>query len=240
MKDFSASTGVSFAPADIPRSLPHSTPVIRKRNTHREADNFKPKAHFKSDYMSENIFFKTRLYVTGVVTLAIWSLLAWNYFHGGVPSHHILARKDLPEISNWWGGLLLPVLTWFLLYRVQKRLLKNSDEKSLASTFHVHTLYGFAGALLFGILLSTFFTLGYSEIPGYMMMGLLILALFFPIYRAECILGFVIGMTFTFGAVLPTGIGSILALIGAVIHLGVRPVILYITSRLVRMIGSRP
>ena len=171
--------------------------------------------------------------------MAISSLLAWNHYHGGVPSHHILARKDLPEISNWWGGLLLPVLTWFLLYRVQKRLMKNSDEKSQVSTFPVHTLYGFAGALLFGILLSTFFTLGYAAIPGYMMNGLFILALFFPIYRAECLLGFVIGMTFTFGAVLPTVIGSILALIGAVIHLGVRPAILYVTSRLVRLAGSR-
>jgi hypothetical protein len=45
-------------------------------------------------------------------------------------------------------------------------------------------------------------------------MGILLIALFYPIYRAECLLGFVLGMTFTFGAVLPTGIGSILASIG--------------------------
>ncbi len=192
---------------------------------------------FKSDYMSKKMFFKTRLYITGVVSMAIWSLLAWNHYHGGVPSHHILARKDLPEVSNWWGGLLLPVLTWFLLYRVQKRLMKTGDEKSQGSKFPVLTLYGFAGALLFGTLLSTFFTLGYAGIPGYMMMGLFILALFFPIYRAECILGFVVGMTFTFGAVLPTGIGSILALIGAVLYLIVRPAILYVASRLIRMVS---
>jgi len=87
-------------------------------------------------------------------------------------------------------------------------------------------VYGFAGALLFGILLSTFYTLGYSDIPGLMVNSIFIIALFFPIYRAECLLGFVIGMTFTFGAVLPTGIGSIFALIGAVLYLLVRPLLL--------------
>jgi hypothetical protein len=83
---------------------------------------------------------------------------------------------------------------------------------------------------LFGIALSTFYTLGYKDIPGYMVNSLFFIALFFPIYRAECLLGFVIGMTFTFGAVLPTGIGSIFALIGAVLYLLVRPLLLKIVS----------
>ena len=83
--------------------------------------------------MSEKVFFKTSLYFTGIVTIAIWSLLAWNHYHGGVPSHHILHREDLPAISNWWGGLLLPLLTWFLLYRIQKRLMRDNVEKSKVS-----------------------------------------------------------------------------------------------------------
>ena len=37
--------------------------------------------------------------------------------------------------------------------------------------------------------------------------GLLLLALFFPIYRSECFLGFVIGMSYTSGVILPTGFG---------------------------------
>ena len=188
--------------------------------------------------MNERMFFKTRLYFTGIVTIAICSLLAWNHYHGGVPSHHILAREDLPAISNWWGGLLLPLLTWFLLYRIQKRIIHNNDEKSQVSKFSINMLYGFAGALFFGTLLSAFFTFGYSDVPGYMLKGLFLLALFFPIYRAECILGFVIGMTFTFGAVLPTVVGSILALIGVVLYLCVRPAILYATSSLAHLVSS--
>ncbi|MFN0156666.1 MAG: hypothetical protein ACKVRP_01180 [Bacteroidota bacterium] len=184
--------------------------------------------------MNEKILFKTRLYFTGIVTIAIWALLAWDHYHGGVPSHHILHREDLPAISNWWGGLLLPLLTWFLLYRIEKRLMRDNVEESIVSKRPANILYGFIGALFFGILISVFFTLGYSDIPGYMLIGLFLLGLFFPIYRAECMLGFVLGMTFTFGAVLPTVVGSILALIGAVLHLYVRPGMLYIRSRIAR------
>jgi len=66
-----------------------------------------------------------------------------------------------------------------------------------------------------------------------MLIGMLLLALFFPIYRAECILGFVIGMTFTFGAALPTAFGAIFALLGAILYRYVGPGVLYIAARLV-------
>lgn len=208
---------------------------MRQKDDNEQANR---EDYLKSDFMNEKAFFKTSLYFTGIVTIAIWSLLAWNHYHGGVPSHHILHREDLPAISNWWGGLLLPLLTWFLLYRIQKRLMRDNVEKSKVSKHLGNILYGFTGALFFGILLSVFFTFGYSNISGYILSGLFLLALFFPIYRAECMLGFVIGMTFTFGVVLPTAVGIILALVGAVLYLYVRPVILYIASRFVRIVLS--
>lgn len=182
--------------------------------------------------MNKDKFFKIRLSITAAVTLAIWSLLAWNHYHGGVPSHHILAREDLPSFSNWWGGLLLPLLTWFLLYRIKKRLFPNNVENPEALKSFNEIRNGFLGSLLFGVLLSCFFTLGYANVSGYMVIALFILALFFPIYRAEYLLGFVIGMTFTFGAVLPTGIGTLFALVGVVLYHLVRPGILLISSKL--------
>ncbi len=175
---------------------------------------------------------KTNLYFTAIITIAIWSLLCWNYYHGGVPRHHLLHREDLPAISNWWGGFLLPLLTWILLYRIQKRLMRDDVEKAKESKLPSNIVYGFIGALFFGILLSALFTLGYSDIMGWLLIGILLLALFFPIYRAECLLGFVIGMTYTFGTVLPTAFGSLIVLICAALYLYLRPVILYIVSKL--------
>ena len=174
--------------------------------------------------MTNSPSFKTRLYLTGSVTIAIWSLLLWNHFHGGIPSHHILARRDLPEISNVWGGLLLPLLTWFLLYRIKIRTEKTDSKAKI--------FYGFLSALAFGILLATSFTLGF-KIEKYMLLSVSPLALLLPIYRSEYLLGFVLGMTFTFGGVLPTVIGSILILISAVLYLLVRRGILYVITRIV-------
>lgn len=185
------------------------------------------------------MFLLIRLYFTGIITILIWSLLTWNHYHGGVPSHHILAREDLPEFSNWWGGLLLPLLAWILSFRIKKRAINNYSENLQSSKSFMHIIYGFTGALFFGILLSAFFTFGNTVIPGYMLEGLLLLGLLFPIYRAECLLGYVIGMTFTFGAVLPTAIGSILVLITAVSYLYVRPAILFSTSKFWHIVSPK-
>lgn len=181
--------------------------------------------------MTEKEFFRTRLYITVFATLAIGALLTWNHFHGGVPSHHVLADESLPLISNWWGGLLIPTLTWFLTYRIQKRIYVYGNTDAFNKL--TQALFGFVATLFFGLLLAVFFVYGNTDVPGYMILGLLPLALFFPIYRAECLLGFVFGMTYTFGAVLPTGVGSILALIGAAIYLLVRPGIIYVGSKLI-------
>ena len=80
----------------------------------------------KKNNHSQN-FIMTRILITGIVTLLILGLLLWQNFHGGVPSHHILNRADLPEISNWWGGLVLPILTWVLLRKIEKRISKQDS-----------------------------------------------------------------------------------------------------------------
>ncbi len=180
-----------------------------------------------------NLFsLKNRYYITASITIAIWGLLVFTYFHGGVPKHHLLNRSDLPAVSNWWGGIVLPVLSWFLLYRIQKRLLYSNLENKVLVKLTGNTIYRFLAALLFGVLLSVFFSFGYEAVPGYMLMGTFIVALFIPIYRSECLLGFVIGMSFTFGAVLPTLVGCILILLYTILYLLLRPFILYIAGKL--------
>lgn len=182
--------------------------------------------------MKQATFFKKRIYCTILVTVFIWALLFWDYFHGGVPSHHILQNKDLPSFSNWWGGILLPLLTWFLLYRAQVRIEKESTSSVVPNSFVAY----FVGALLFGIVLSVFFTLGNQELPFYMLIGLLVLGFFLPVYRAECLLGFVIGMTFTFGGVLPILIGTILVLLCSLLYLVLRPMALFVYSQITKLV----
>jgi hypothetical protein len=187
--------------------------------------------------MSNNYFTKAQIYIVGVVSLAIWGLLAWGHFHGGVPAHYILNKKDLPEISNWWGGLLLPLLTWFLLYRIQKREKLSATQWASFANFPSKIIYGFVGALFFGLSIALLFTFDVHDIPGYLLMAAIAFSFFYPIYRAECLLGFVLGMTYTFGAVLPTGIGCILASIGFVSFNVVRFAVLFLVNFVVKKKG---
>lgn len=46
--------------------------------------------------------------VIAMALLFAMTLLAWEYTHGGVVSHHFLDRRDMPAISNWWSLAVLP------------------------------------------------------------------------------------------------------------------------------------
>ena len=175
-----------------------------------------------------------RPHLTAAVTLAELAHLAWEHFHGGIRSHHFLNSADMPAISNAWGALLLPALAWFLSAFIEKRIALNPAAKDSSQKLPTSIVVGFLGALLFAILLSASFTSGYETITEYLFMGVLLLALLLPVYRAECVLGFVLGMTFTFGAILPTVVASVIAVFSALIQLCVRPVFMGRWNRLRR------
>ena len=169
---------------------------------------------------------KIRIYFTGVITLAMLALLSWQFFHDGVPSHHLLQSADYPAVSNWWGALLLPVLTWVLVGRVHNRILLEGRDTSTG--YSTNVLVGFCLALLYGAGMSMAFATGYSEISSVMFPGILGIALFFKIYREEYILGFILSMSIVFGAVLPTLFGTIIALASAIVYHSVH----YLLNRL--------
>lgn len=158
---------------------------------------------------------RTRTTLTMLVAVVICSLLAWQQFNGGVPSHSFMARDDMPSISNWWGALSVPLLTWFALGNVAGRLARKATTERAA-------LAGFIGGAVFGLVLAVSYSLGYSQVPRVQVNLLPLFALAFPIYRAEYLLGFVLALSYTFGGVLPIVIGSVFALGGAVLHLAPR------------------
>ena len=158
---------------------------------------------------------RTRVLATSSVTVAVAALLLWQQLHDGVPSHSFMARDDMPSISNWWGLLTLPVLTWFALANMAARLGRRSVSAEALR-------YGLIGGVLFGLVLAGSYSLGYSEVPRLQVRLLPLLALALPIYRAECLLGFVLALSYTFGGVLPLVIGSVFALGGAALYLAPR------------------
>ena len=175
--------------------------------------------------MSDKLTLKFRIIFTGVITILVWISLAWDYFNEGVPTHHILQSKDLPGFSNWWGGIAIPLITWFLLYRIARRTNNNQTNANDLAKLK----YGFLGALSFGIILSILFTLG-SDLPGYMMIGAILISFFVPLYKAEYLLGYIIGMTYTFGGILPIIIALILYIIFIVTYKLIRSAVIFLVS----------
>lgn len=126
--------------------------------------------------------------------------LVFEHVTGGVQSHHFLADPELPAISNWFGLLTLPLVGLATGFRLQR---PNS---------------AFLGALVYGAVLAISFEFGASMLTNIAFFGLIACAVAFPIYRAEYILGFLMGMTFTFGGVLPLIIALVFATISIVVR----------------------
>ena len=184
--------------------------------------------------MDPKLFFRYRLYFICLVTLAIWSLLAWDYFHGGIPAHHLLHDPELPSVSNTWGGLLLPVLTAYLLYRIQKRNQPKDEEQTIDLQNLRKVFFAFAISVIYALTIALAFTFGYDAVSEFMFPAMLILSLIFPLYRAEYYLGFVLGLAYFFGAVLPSGIGAVVVLISAATNFGLHPLLLKLKNWVVR------
>jgi len=140
-----------------------------------------------------------------VVTLAEAAHLLWERGHGGVRAHHLLNNPDLPAISNAWGMLLLPLLALAAATDVARR------EVSLRSA-----AAGVAGAAAIGLAVVALFLAHQEARAGDLLLAVIVLGCVLPLYRPHLLLGFVLAMTWTFGAVLPTLIGLAIAAISAV------------------------
>lgn len=156
-----------------------------------------------------------RWLITALVALAELGHLAWQVLHGGIQRHHLLNQADLPAISNAWGAVFLPLLAWFLA----GRLLRRATDPQAAKALAVVTF----GSLIAGIALSLAFLYGNADAPAYVLLGIMAIGLVLPTYRAEYVLGFVLGMAVTFGPILPALVASFLAAMAAMAHHLVRP-----------------
>lgn len=172
---------------------------------------------------------RLRLIISVIICISTFGWLFWTYFHGGIPSHHILDQKDLPAISNLWSGIFLPVLAWILLGKIKNRMEKQTIIDIQYKSKMTRILGRFIIGLFFGASLSVSFINNYKPFLDNVLYLLLILSFIVPIFFSEFILGFVLGMTYTFGAIFPTAFILIIAAIGFVLYRFIR--LLIIKSR---------
>ncbi|MEJ8756543.1 hypothetical protein WG947_06030 [Pontibacter sp. H259] len=175
-----------------------------------------------------------KVLLTAIVAVLMLCFLSWEHFNGGVTSHHLLQQKSLPAISNWWSGIFLPALTWLLLSRTQKRLNRQASQgQPILKLQRQVILLWFLGMVL-GALIATTFENGFSPFLDNVPYIILVLSLLIPIYYAEFMLGFILAMTYTFGAILPTAFILVLAAIGFLSYRFIRTGIILLTTKLVK------
>ncbi|WP_208278004.1 hypothetical protein [Massilia oculi] len=161
---------------------------------------------------------RRRILLTLLALCAELALLAREHLHGGVLSHHLLANPDLPALSNWWGLLLVPLLTWCTVGRVERRArLAASAGRPLMPA----PLIAFLCALAYGATLAALFAAG-SPLVDYLFFGLLALALVVRLWHAEYLLGFVLAMSWVAGPILPAMFGSVIAVFSWLVHTAAR------------------
>ncbi len=147
----------------------------------------------------------SQLHLYGFVLFILysWLLIAWDYFHGGVSTHYLLHDKDMPGISNWWGLILVPLISFISFMRIGKRQSRNPEESNRKVAVR------FLLAIAFSITLSILFFQS-SDVGDYLMLVVFLLSFWFPLYKTEFYLGFFIGSIYTFGAFIPGLAGLIL------------------------------
>lgn len=153
-----------------------------------------------------------------IAALYVGALLLWEHLHGGIQSHHFLAREDMPAISNAWGIVVLPLLTWLGARSVRWRMARENPNAEASPGFLRKIGWAFLGAALYAAAIAIAFVSGRSDISGTLFPALFIIALFLPIYRAEYYLGFVAALSMAFGAVLPAVIGGVVAAVSFVFN----------------------
>lgn len=159
-----------------------------------------------------------RLGFTGAIALLEAAHLGWEHARGGIVSHHLLNDPALPALWNGWGLVLLPALAWI----ASRRLFRAAGR---AWRPHAPALSRLAAALGAGIALSIAFSQGHEGAAGALFLAIALSALLARVYRVEYLLGFVLGMAFTFGAVLPALIGGAIALVSAIAWFGAYPLL---------------
>jgi len=160
-----------------------------------------------------------KLPFVGLVTFLVVLHLIWDYFHNGIPTHYLLAREDLPGISNWWGLLTIPVSSYILIH-IANRQYKKRTLKNIATITN-----GFIAGLIFGITISLLWELKQVHILRYTICLPFLISFFKPVHLPGNLLGFILGATYTFGGILPIFIGLVLLTLSFLIWVIFRRVI---------------
>ncbi|AGH44365.1 hypothetical protein [Paraglaciecola psychrophila] len=115
--------------------------------------------------------------------------------------------------------------------RIEKRVNNLSSQQFDDSRqFYRGVLIAFITLLLVSLVQSTIFSFGYANIAMFFLLGLMLAAIFVPLHKMECILGYVLGATFFTGPVMPFVGVVIFSVVSVLSHLCIKPLFMRIKN----------
>ena len=150
------------------------------------------------------------------VYTAIFTL--WEYVNGGVVTHHLLADEDMPGVSNWWGLVIIPLLAWITVAAIRYRRRGSAASLQDLRKKDKIVLKRFLAALIFGMGASLLWKFKLDDVLQYYILIPVVIAFFRPVHLPEFLLGFTLGMLYSFGGVLPVIVGLVLMILCFVIR----------------------
>jgi len=173
--------------------------------------------------------YKLHITLAALVVTALFVIR--EHFYGGVITHHLLADPDMPGASNWWGLLTVPALAWIIVSFIARRQNNSKAPEQNAESENAQIVKRFLIALGLGALMSVLWEFRQEEILQYLILLPVVLAFFVRVHWPECLLGFVLGMMFAFGGILPIIVGLVLMLLTFIAHGVIRRAILFLVSK---------
>ena len=159
---------------------------------------------------------KLLLAIGAFIYTAVFTLR--EYLNDGVVTHHVFANEDLPGVSNWWGLATVPLLAWIVSSSIRHRRSRKKVAIQERKEKDKRVLKRFLAALVFGIIASILWELRLEQVLQYYILFPILIAFFKPVHLPEFLLGFTLGMIYSFGGILPIIIGIILMIICFLIH----------------------
>jgi len=136
-----------------------------------------------------------------------------EHLTGGLKSHHLLNRPDLPAISNWFELVTLPLLGVVLGLRI-----RSHPSSKCWLGIPVSVLIALLGSLVYGGVMASSFLTGPEIITTAAFLGMFVCGFVLPVYRVEYILGFVAGMSVIIGGVLPLPVALVVASVSFIVR----------------------
>ncbi len=135
--------------------------------------------------------------------------IMWEYINGGVLTHHLLADPSMPGLSNWWGLLSIPVVTFILLsWRDRNR----DRETSLMNGAQ------FFLAIAYGVIMCILWRTGNDAYMPYLLVLPILISIWKPVHSISAFLGLLFGLMYAFGGILPIMLGIVLTAASFIVH----------------------